>query len=73
MAFYFSAGVLDKVWKINKDGKAVQAAINIPQANQDINDFKEAMKRYGITYSGPMVDQGESERGMYDLEDPSFK
>ena len=40
IAFYFSAGVLDRVWKVNKDGKVVQATHNIPQAPEDIRTFK---------------------------------
>ena len=62
---------MDKVWRIGKDGKAVQAAGNIPQAEQDIEDFREPMKRYGITNSGPHLE--ETGRSMYDLKDPTVK
>ena len=70
IAFYFSAGILDKVWKINKDGKAEQATNDIPQATEDIRNFREAMKKYGIVNSGPM--NPESQRCMYELKDPSW-
>ena len=62
---------MDKVYKIDKDGKAVQAAGNIPQAEQDIEDFREPMKRYGITNSGPLSEF--TGRSMYDLKDPTVK
>ena len=60
---------MDKVWKV-KDGKAIQATHNIPQAAEDIRNFREAMKKYGIVNSGPM--NFKSERCMYDLRDPSW-
>ena len=70
-AFYYSAGVLNKVWKVNKEGQVEQAAHDIPQAAEDIQDFKEAMKKYGIVDSGPI--NPESGRAMYDLQDPTWK
>ena len=62
IAVYYSTSLYNAVWKIVND-EVKQAVPDLNATKSDIETFKEPMRHYGITYSGP--------DNMYDMDNPT--
>ena len=53
LVVYFATDKFDEVWKVDRMGEIVQFYANLTECKKDCKTFKNAMKEYKITDTGP--------------------